>query len=53
MPESNPSSMKEEYTGAGSAYQVFEWHQKQQKDASGIIPVCIKPEPIKSKKSLS
>ncbi len=53
MPENNTSNMKEEYTGAGSAYQVFKWHQKQQGDASGVIPVFIKPEPVKSKKSLN
>ena len=53
MTENNTPNLKEEYTRAGSAYQVFKWYEKQQKDASGNIPVCIKPEPVKSKKSLN
>ena len=44
---------KEEYTGPGSVYQIFKWYEKQQKDSSGKIPVFIKPEPVKSKKSLT
>ena len=53
MVDDNTKTPKEEYTGAGSAYQVFKCYEKQQRDASGITPVCIKPEPVKSKKSLN
>ncbi len=41
---------KDEYTGAGSAYRLMQWHKRQEKDASGQIPVCIKIDPVESKK---
>ena len=53
MPKDNITNIKEEYTGPGSAYQVFKWYEKQQRDSSGSHAICIKPEPVKSKKSLS
>lgn len=39
-----------EYTGAGSAYRVMQWHKKQERDASGQIPVIIKIDPNEGKK---
>lgn len=37
-------------TRAGTIYKVFEWHGKQNLDASGNAPVIIKPEPKDEKK---
>jgi hypothetical protein len=37
-------------TMTGTIYKVFEWHGKQNLDASGNAPVIIKPEPKDEKK---
>jgi hypothetical protein len=39
-----------EYTGVGSAYQVFKQYYKGEQDASGYKPVFITPEAIEQKK---
>jgi len=40
----------EEYKGAGSVHAIFEWHAKQELDASGVKPVFIKPEIVEKKR---
>ena len=42
-----------EYTGAGSAYQVFKQYYKGGVDASGYKPVFISPEVLKEKRKSS
>ncbi len=56
LENSDKKIFENEFTGAGSTYRVFQWHKKQEQDASGQIPFCIKPEPVndrKNKKSLN
>ena len=43
-------SLPEEYTGAGSAYQVLKQYYKGGLDASGYKPVFVTPEAIELKK---
>ena len=38
-----------EFTGPGSAYKVMEEYKKTQCNASGEIPVFVKPDPIQKK----
>ena len=40
-----------EYTGVGSAYQVFKQYYKDGLDKSGYKPVFISPEVLKEKKN--
>ena len=40
----------DEYKGPGSVYAIFEWHAKQQLNASGDKPVFVKPEVVEKKK---
>ena len=37
----------------GTVECVFEYHEKCGKNEDGTIPVCIKPDPIESKKKKS
>ena len=37
----------------GSLERVFEYHEKCGKNEDGTTPVCIKPDPIESKKKKS
>ena len=38
---------------AGSVGRVFEYHERCGKNEDGTIPVCIKPDPVESKKKKS
>lgn len=40
----------DEYKSPGSVYAIFEWHAKQELNASGDIPVFMKPEVVEKKK---
>uniref|UniRef100_A0A6C0IXD7 Uncharacterized protein n=1 Tax=viral metagenome TaxID=1070528 RepID=A0A6C0IXD7_9ZZZZ len=40
----------EEYKGPASVYAIFEWHAKQELDASGAKPVFVKPEIVEKKR---
>jgi len=40
-----------EFTGPGSVSKVFEWHLKQELDASGTKPIIIKAISPKPKKA--
>ena len=37
----------------GSVERVFEYHKKCGKNEDGTTPVCIKPDPVESKKKKS
>lgn len=39
-----------EFTGPGSVFKIFEWHKRQERDASGKIITVIKPDPNETKK---
>ena len=34
-----------EFTGPGSAYRVFKWHERQQYNEYGEKPIIVKKEP--------
>lgn len=37
----------------GSVERIFEYHEKCGKNEDGTIPVCIKPDPVETKKKKS
>ena len=50
MPSSvNDQKPHNEFTGAGSAYQVMKQYEKSGLNASGEKPVFVKPEPTQKK----
>lgn len=51
MPENKEEIVWTEFTGAGSAYRVFEQHKKNELNASGERPVFVIPDPVVTKKN--
>ncbi|ALH23079.1 hypothetical protein ceV_173 [Chrysochromulina ericina virus CeV-01B] len=49
MPNSMEPKLQNEFTGAGSVYQVMKQYEKGSLNASGEKPVFVKPEPTQKK----